>query len=232
MAINFFSLGKFYGIDSLVELLIILVAISISYYSYKIYRIIKDKNYFLFSLSFLSIAISFILKILSNLTILHQVKITTLNLVITITKASQYMELINFISFISYKTLNLIGFLILFFIVTRTKGKEKILLFIYLSITTVFFSIYFNFIFYMTLIFILSFITTRFYYNYKKIQSLNSLLVFLGFFLISLSSFIFIFSEANSNIYLVGEFVRLFGFLALLLNQIKLKNVEQKKDKT
>ena len=67
------SLGNFYGIDSLVELGIIIVAIMISYQSRKIYKIVNEKRYNYFAWAFLFIAISFVFKIVSNLTIINKV---------------------------------------------------------------------------------------------------------------------------------------------------------------
>jgi hypothetical protein len=89
------SLGDFYGIDSLVEFLIIIVAFVISYYSHKVYKIINQKNYKYFSLAFLFLGISFIFKILSNLTIIHKIAIRNANFVFVIWTEFQYMQLIS-----------------------------------------------------------------------------------------------------------------------------------------
>jgi len=79
MVWEFLTLGKYYGLDSLLELLSIAVASIVSYYSYRIYKIVNDRNFKYFSIAFLLIAASFIFKIFSNLTLLHQTKITTHN---------------------------------------------------------------------------------------------------------------------------------------------------------
>lgn len=217
------SLGNFYGIDSVVEFLIILVSLVIAYYSNKIYNLIKDRHYRYFSFAFLAIAISFVFKILSNLTIIHRVVIERANFIFVIWHQFQYMQLINFLSFIFYKTFHLLGFLILFFIVTRTKDKEKIFLFIYLSIIAIFLSIYFDFIFHLTLVFILFSLTHHFYENYNRKKSLNTKLVFIAFLLILLGQIFFIFEDVYILFYFVGEILLLIGFLFLLINQIKLK---------
>lgn len=222
------SLGRFYGIDSLVEFLIILVSLIIAYHSNKIYNLIKDKQYRYFSFAFLAIAISFIFKILSNLTIGYRVVIERANFIFVIWYELQYMQLINFLSFIFYKTFHVIGFLMLFFIVTKTRDKEKIFLFIYFSIIAIFLSIYFNFIFHLTLIFILFFLTHHFYENYTRKKSLNTKLVFIAFLLILLGQIFFIFEDAYTLFYLVGEILLLIGFLFLLINQIKLKRKSKK----
>lgn len=222
------SLGDFYGFDSLIELLIVIVSFIISFYSHKVYKLIKEDNYRYFSLSFLFIGISFIFKILSDLTVLHKAVIQYYNFVFVVWKQLEFLQQINFFSFILYKIFNLIGFLILFLIVTKTNKKEKVFMFFYMSFITVLFSIYFNFIFNVTLVFILVFLTEHFYQNYRNIKSLNSKLVLIAFVIILISHLFFIFVGIHGFFYLFGEILILFGFLFLLFNHIilnrKVKN--------
>ena len=227
MAAQFLTLGNFYGIDSLFEFLVIIVASIISLYSYKVYSMLKNKNFKYFSFAFLFIAISFIFKILSNLTILHRVEIANLNSVIVITSQFQYMRLIQFASFIIYKALYLLGALLLFFIATKTKKQNKIM-FVYLSVLVIILSIFMNFVFYLTLVFILTFLTSYYYENYKKNRLTNSFLVFLGFLLLSISQLVLIFSSFRPIIDIFGEILMLAGFLVLLINQIKINKAAKK----
>ncbi|VVB78617.1 Uncharacterised protein [uncultured archaeon] len=224
------SLGNFYGIDSAVEFLIIIVSIIIAYYSNKVYNLIRYKQFRFFSFAFLSIAISFIFKILSNLTIVHKMTIQNADFIFVVWHQFEYMELLNFSSFILYKAFYLIGFLVLFFIITRTKDKEKIFLFSYFCIVAIILSIYFNFIFHITLVFILLFLANHFYENHEKIKSTNSLLVFVAFLIILVSHLFFVFSEMHSLFYLIGEILLLISFLCLLVNQIKLKRESKTKN--
>lgn len=217
------TLGRFYGIDSLIELLIIIVAGIISIYSHKIYKIVKEQNYKFFSWAFLLIAISFIFKILSNFTIYQKIKIEGINFVYTIFSQPSYMPIINFISFTLYNIFYLLGFLILFLILTKTDNKEKIFLFVYLGIIAILFSIYFNFIFHITLILILVFLTMHFYENHKNHRTTNTLLVFIAFLIMLISHISMIFSDMHSLFYMIAEGLMLIGFLSLLINQIKIK---------
>ena len=215
MVWEFLTLGKYYGLDSLLELLSILVSGVISYYSYRIYKIVNDKNFKYFSIAFLLIAVSFLFKIFSNLTLLHQTKITTHNFVFVVT---------NFFSFILYKIFYLSGFIVLFLIAVGIRKREGFLLPVYLGLITVLFSIYFNFIFYLTITFILAYLATHFYKNYERVRTLNSILVFLGFLFIFLGNLIFVFIDVSSLSYPIGEALTFLGFLVLLINQIKIKS--------
>ncbi len=224
------SLGSFYGIDSIVDLAILLVAVLVSYQSHRIYKLINEKNYRYFSWAFLSIAVAFFFKIISNLTIVHQVIITNPNFVAVITHELQEMQVINFISLICYKAFLLIGFLTLFLLITKTNKKEDILLLVYFSLIAVLFSIYFNFIFHLTLIIILATLTAYFYANNKKVASRNSYFVFAAFVFILASSIINLFYGLHPLVYFVGEILIFIGFFILLLNHIKIKNGKKKNE--
>jgi hypothetical protein len=228
MVETFFQLGRIYGIDSLIEFLSVIVAFIISYQSYRIYKLIKNKEFRSFSLAFALIAIAFIFKILSNFTIYHYVEISDYHTTLRIISQFKYIELINFLSVIFYRLFVLLGLLILFFITTKTIKASKIFLFIYLGLLVIALSIYFPFIFYLTLVFILIFLTTYFYKNYQETKSNNSLLVFIGFLFFSISKLILIFSS-NPILYLLGEIFLFLGFVSLLINQIKIKNEQKKK---
>jgi hypothetical protein len=217
------SLGRLYGIDSIIELLIIIVAGIISLYSHKIYKILQDKNYRFFSWAFLFIAISFVFKIVSNFTVLQRIRIQGVNFVYTVLSQPSYMPIVDFACFTIYKIFYLLGFLMLFLIITKTDKKDKIFLYIYLSIITILFSIYFNFVFHITIILILLFLVMHFYENHKNHRTTNSLLVLIAFLILLFSHLFMIFSDMDYLDYILAEGLMLIGFLSLLINQIKIK---------
>ena len=227
MALNF-SLGSFYGIDSALDFLIALVAFLIAYQSSRVYKLINEKNYKFFAWAFLSIGIAFLSKIIANLTIVHEVIFERANFIISITRELQEMQLINFFGFTFYKIFLLVGFLILFLITTRTNKKEDIVLYSYFAVITVLFSIYFNFIFHITLIVILTALTIFFYKNYKRTNSQNSYKVYLAFLFILISHAIDLFYGLHVFVYLLGEIFVFIGFLILLVNHTKIKNGKEK----
>lgn len=224
-----FTLGRVYGIDSIIEFLIIIVCLMISIFSYKIYKILKIKNFEYFSLGFIFLAISFIFKILSNLTISHRIAILDFNRILVITSQLEYMKLIQFISFLSYKSFHILGLLFLFFITTKIKDRNEKLMFLYFGILVIIFSIPFNFIFNLTVMFLLAFVTLHFYNNYYENRLSNSLLVFIAFALLTISHLLLMFSNYSPLSYLFGEIITLAGFLVLLVNQITLKNEKKTK---
>jgi hypothetical protein len=223
------SFGQFNGVDTLVEFFIIIVSLIISYYSHKIDKLVQEKSYKFFAWGFLSIAVAFVFKVISNITILNKVTVEKANFIFTFFANLQWAEIIQFISFVLYKVFFILGFLILFFIITKTEKKEKMFLFIYFGVITILFSIYINFIFHLTLVMILTLLTIHFYENYQRIKNRNSFLVFMAFLIILISHIFFIFVNIGSIFYLFGEIALLIAFTTLLVNHIGLKHEKTNK---
>lgn len=218
------SLGKFYGIDSIIDFLILFIAGVISYQSYKIYRILGEKNYQYFSWAFLSICVSYIFKIISNLTLTYRVIVERPNFVVLVLREFEQMQLINFASFIFYKIFIVIGFITMLLVTTKHRKLEHSFLFLYFGLITVILSIYFNFIFFITQTIILAFLTMYFNKNYKAKQTKSSLLVTLGFLSMLAGSLFSIFYDFYHLFYILSEILFLVGFLILLANHVNIKN--------
>lgn len=222
------TLGAFYGIDSIIDFLVATVAILIFYQSNKVYKILKERKYLYFSWGFFSIALAYIAKIFANVTAIHKVIIHNPNFLVPLMVEFKRMQLIHFTSFFLFKFFLLIGFLTLFLVTKKISKKEELPILAYLSIIALLFSIYFNFIFHLTLVIILAILTGHFYDNYKRCKSQNSYFVFLGFAFILASQFIDMFYGFHLTIYLISELIVFIGFILLLLNHLKLKNGKEK----
>jgi len=226
------SIGQYYGFDSLVEFFILIISLLISYNSYKIYKVIKEKNYSLFSLAFLSISVAFVFKIVSNITLLNVIKIEKGSLILSAIHELNELQAINFFSFLLYKIFLIVGFLTLFLIINKTLNKESMMLYLYFNIITVIFSIYYNFIFHLTIAIILFSLTIHFYKNYSAQKNKHKLLVFLAFLIMFLSHLFFTMIERNPIFYITGEMFILVGFGLLLLNQRDTKNGKENKTRS
>ena len=226
------SLGNFYGIDSIIDLLILIVSFMIFLQSKKIYLIIKDKKFNYFSKAFLFIAIAYIFKIINNFTFIYRIKILQLNLIQLIYEQFGVIQYIDFFSFILYRLFFLGGFLTLFLIFTKEFKRDQILLVTYLTLIVVIFSLYFGFIYYLTLILILFFLAHYFYENYKKVKSKNSLLVFISFLIILSGNLAASFYDFNPFIYILEEILLFVGFAILWINHFVFKVKNEKTNKT
>src|SRR3989338_4967737 len=59
----------FYGFDSTIELIAIIVCVLLVYYSYRCFKLTKENQYLYFSTAFLSLTFAFIAKIIGSLAV-------------------------------------------------------------------------------------------------------------------------------------------------------------------
>jgi hypothetical protein len=229
------SLGRFYGIDSIIDILIICISLLIFTQSKRIYNLIKEKNFNYFSFAFLGIAIAYFFKVIINLTYVYYITLsdvhlrTCLNYII---EELEFMQLINLFSTLFFKVFLLGGFLILFLISIKNRNNNSNLLFMYFSIIIILMSLYFDFLFNLTIVFILISLVIYFYKNSKKVNSKQSKLIFISFLPILLSNLLGIFYNGGTTIYLIEEILLFIGFLILFLTHLKFRVKNEKKNKT
>ncbi|MEK6918333.1 MAG: hypothetical protein AABW51_05285 [Nanoarchaeota archaeon] len=224
------SLGNFYGVDSLIDLLIVLTCFLVATQSRKIYSITKEKNYKIFSWAFLAIGTAFIFKILMNLTSYYYAVIRQAHFFAFIAEQLARMQVFYFVVFTTYSSLLILGFLTLLLATSKIEDKESMIGFLYLSVFTIVFSIYFYSLFHVSLFIIILFLLSHFYHNYRERKTPNSLKIFVAFILILISNFVGLFDDITPLMYLIDELLLLVGFSIILITHLKIKN-GKKKDK-
>ncbi len=222
------SLGSYYGIDSLIDLLIVVVSIVVFLQSRKIYLLSKQRTFNFFSISFLMIGISFFFKILANLTKLYEVTFAHPSLIISIFSSLGNIEIIHLISFLLFKVFFVCGFLALLLIFSKSKNASETVVFFYLGLVTVIFSIFYNFIFHLTLVIVISAICIYFYVRFIKTRSRLTLYLFIAFLFIFASNFASIFTHLDLIIYIASEVIMFVGFVIILFVHLKIKNGKEK----
>ncbi|MEK6945547.1 MAG: hypothetical protein AABW63_02025 [Nanoarchaeota archaeon] len=224
------SLGNFYGADSLIDLLIVLTCFLVATQSSRIYSITKEKNYRIFSWAFLTIGVAFIFKILTNLTSYYYAVIRQTHFFAFIAEQLARMQVFYFVVFTTYCSLLILGFLTLLLATSRIESKEGMVGFLYLSVFTIVFSIYFYSVFHLALFIIILFLLSHFYHNYRETKSSNSLKILIAFILILISNFVGLFDDITPLMYLADELLLLVGFSIILITHLTIKN-GKKKDK-
>jgi len=222
MTFYIYSPKWFSGIDSLLEIIIILTSFLISYYSFKTYKYFNFKKYKYFSLAFFFFGISFISKIISNLIILIPVyKQINFYFYSIVYESYKNFYLIENIFFFVHKLTLLLGLLILFFIITKEDKIETIILFVvFLIILSFLINNYllFNFIIIVISLFLylIDFINKK---SIKKNKNSNLSIFFGGIFI----SYFLIFLAVKHNLfYSLGEIILSIIFFYMFLNLIKI----------
>ena len=215
-----FSPEWFYGFDSVIESIAIIVSVLLVYYSHKCFKLTKENKYLYFSTAFLSLTFAFIAKIIGTLAI-YKPTITRSALGSSIhqTFTSVTPSGINALAFIVYIFFILVGFMILFLIISRLtwKNQRVIALLVYFVFLATWISIVHYQLFYVTSFILLLLITYSYYRNYREIKSEKAKFVFIAFSIILVSQAFFVFSIYSGIIYVLAELVQLLGFVYLLI---------------
>ncbi len=218
-----FSPDWFYGIDSIFEIVSIIVALLIAFSSYKIYKFTKEAKYKYFSLSFVLIAIAYVFKILTNFTLFRQsiIEKTIGDLTYTFL-AIQKSDIFLILGYLLFRFLMLIGLIGIYLILDKQSkqtevNKRIIVLLTFFAFITAMISHYYFIIFHITAALLLGFITYLFYNNCKKKCTQTSRLVSTAFLIIFISQLLFILVQFNTEFYVVAEVFQLLGFIILLI---------------
>lgn len=227
-----FSPKWFYGFDSIIELIAIIVSVLLVYYSYKCFKLTKENKYLYFSTAFLSLTIAFIAKITGTLAI-YKPTITrsALGSIIHQTFRSLTPYSINAIAFTAYIFFTLLGFMILFLIISRLtwKNQRVIVLLVYFVFLATWISIIHYQLFYATSFVLLLLITHSYYQNYKEIRNEKARFVSIAFGVLLVSQALFVFVIYSRIIYVLAELIQLLGFAYLLIPFILIFKKKPKK---
>jgi len=215
-----FSPKWFYGFDSVIESIAVLVSILLVYYSYKCFKLTREKKYLYFSTAFLSLTFAFIVKIIGTLAI-YKPTITRTPLGSSIHQAFTNLTPynLNAIALVMHYFFMLLGFIILFLIISRLTWKNQgvIILLLYFAFLATWLSIVHYQLFYATSFVLLLLITYSYYQNYREIKNEKARFVTIAFGILLISQAFFVFAIYSGTIYVLAELIQLLGFIYLLI---------------
>ncbi len=210
----------FYGFDSIIELIAIIASVLLVYYSYKCFKLTKEKKYLYFSTAFLSITIAFIAKIAGTLAI-YKPAITrsAVGSLVHQTFTSLTPYNINAIALVMHYFFMLLGFMILFLIISRLtwENQRVIVLLLYFVILATWISVIHYQLFYVTSFVLLLLIAYSYYQNYREIKNEKARFVAIAFGILLVSQAFFVFVIYSKIIYVLAELIQLLGFVYLLI---------------
>ncbi len=215
----------FNGWDIVIEAIILVIAMLIAAYSWRLYRLNKENKFAYFSLAFVLVAIGLGFKMLTS-TVLYYTPIRDVAADVLRPLAGprlRFSALMYRFGFFLQMLTTLGAWLLIFFISQKSRARlrvyyevAQIALFVYLVILV---SIVANFkytVFYLTSAVLLGLITLNYYKNYLNTANRNAWRVMAAFMLILLGNIFFIFVFLKQGLYVVGELFVLAGFLLLL----------------
>ncbi len=215
-----FSPRWFYGFDSLIELIGVIVCGLLVYYSYKCYKLTSEHRYLYFSTAFLSLTLAFVAKVAGTFAIYTPpIRESGIGRVVQTTFSALTLSKINGVAFLLYIFLTLLGFMILFLIVSKLtwENKRVIAMLLYFVLVATWLGVIHYQLFYVTTFAMLSLITLSYFKNYEEIKSKNSMKVVIAFGILLVSHAFFVFVIYFETVYVIAEMIQLLGFLFLLI---------------
>jgi len=210
----------FYGFDSIIELIAIITCVLLVYYSYRCYKLTSENRYLYFSVAFLALTLSFIAKVIATLAIyLPILRISIIGNMIRGVSTAITVNRLNALLFLLYIFFMMLGFMMLFLIVSKLTWEHKrvmALLVYFVFVATWLGAIHYQ-LFYFTTFAILCLVTYSYFRNYSTVKSKNALIVSIAFAILLFSQAFFVFIIYSRPVYVIAEILQLLGFVCLLI---------------
>lgn len=224
----------FYLVSILIDLVTILVLFSIASFAIKYYKINDSKNYKKLSFAFSLIAISFLFKMISNVTVYYD-SLSSQNLtgaVIDTLETVRSLNIVAISSFMFFVLFNLAGLYALYSI-KKGQKRSTIFLIIYFILILTFISTLYSkslyYIFHLTSLIFLILISSRYFNIHSHTKNKNTEYLAYGFSTLAISQAFFMFIVLNPLVYVVAEIIQLLGYILLLQVLIRILNHGKKK---
>lgn len=211
----------FFGIDAAFDTISVIVAILIAIFSFRIYRFTSQARYLALSGAYLLICLSFLVKIITSLSIYFQLFATKVGSTIFVHYSPAKIQLLHSIGLTSFRVMMLLGFLMIYGILWGITDKRVIFLLLYFGMMMTLFSGISYYAFHATNVILLAFIVWKLKLNYNEKKTNMARLVMVAFFLIFISQLLFFAIHLSKELYVFGEAFQLVGYGILLVTSIK-----------
>lgn len=206
-------LNYIYQLDEVFGILTVIIAMLISYYSFRIFNFSKRKKYFLFSASFYLIGIGFLIRFIFDF--LYE----TEKLRKSIFLGTLDMNVLQTSLIFGYMFALLAGYILLLITAMNTKKRVSLLIFV-IAIAALISSMNYYITFTVILIIVISTLLIHFDRNFNRVRTLNAGIVWYSFILILFGYIMQLLIFYSNKFYLLANGFNMAGFLLLLLNFI------------
>ncbi len=228
----FFTPTWFNGWDILFDLFILLVALLIAGYSWKVYRLNRENRYAYFALAFMLVVLGLLFKIFTNATLYFTpIRDVAADVLGPLAGPRLKFSYLFYRSGFFLQMVPLLGaWLLLFFVSQKPRARlrkfyevSQIALFIYLVLLVSIVSNFKYFVFHLSSMVLLGMIVLNYYNNYLETRNRNTWKVMLAFLFILTANMFFVFVFLAENFYVIGEILMLVGFLLLLFTYMSIR---------
>jgi hypothetical protein len=196
----------FYGIDTIFQIMFVIITLLIYSLSVKAFKFSLDKKFKNLGLSFFFISLAFLILALSNLALYSGFYDGT-------------VRGINFANlfYLAHVFFMLIGYSVLLLVSLKIKSKRVALLMFSFMLLFIAFAFQYYLKFHLVSLMMLVFIAYNFWENYLRKHSINSGLVFVTFYFLTIAELFFLCSVWMPTLYVMAQLMQMVGFLSILV---------------
>ncbi len=216
----FSSVAEFVLIDAILYLFCAIVAFAVSVFSYRAYKVSKEKNFMLFALGFFVLAIGIVARSIGNIAVFENITQCFFSNICGALEKSFYIINLVAVAFTLY------AYNLFIFVYSKVKAKVLMLLaFIETSaIALLLFKTLWFHVIAAVLVLFLIFLAAR---TVKRNKNINSLFVLLAFILLCASHIFF--SINNLTMVYLGHASEFLSFLFFFIMLLRVKYINVKK---
>ncbi|MFC1768689.1 hypothetical protein ACFLZX_02900 [Nanoarchaeota archaeon] len=202
----------FGGYDAFLEAVFLVITLLLSVYSFRVYRLTKNRESRLVGLSFLLLALSYLSLSLTTGLFGALLVVNPLDLLSGITQ----------IGLVAYMLLFIGGLITMTYLTTKSKGNRLYLLLLLPALLAILKSTNAFFIFLILSSFYLLFIVIFYYNIYKKNKQKNTLFILLAFLFLLIGKVQYIFTINFELFYVIGHFLELVAYILMLVTLVRI----------
>ncbi len=205
----------FFGYGLLLKLAFAIIVLIVSIYAFKVYKISNQKQSRLFGISFLLISLSYFVQALANYAILSK-----LDQNICVALKIMSVDTLNMIGFYAHIIFFTAGLVTLTYMTLKCDNAKTYALLLTLAITSLIFNPSTVYFFYLLSSILLAFIAVYYFAYFVSKRQPRTLLVLVAFMFLLFGNIHFLFSVNHEIYYLIGLFLELVAYIAILVSLI------------
>ncbi len=219
-----FTPDWFLGTDVMIELFSFIILFLFFVFSYKSYKITKNKKSLYLGLGFLLIAIAEAATILTKVVLYYDMSFTRhIGEMVLTYNVVKSVDFFYELGFFLHKFFTLLGLYFIYRLPMREKSSSDALLIVFFILISSLVSTTVYYLFHVTSLILLSLIFIEYYGVYRKNKSKNTKMFLIAIGLLAFSSILFIMSSLAA-VYVGGQFIQLIAYIVLLVLIIGILN--------
>jgi hypothetical protein len=211
---NFYLVPNwFFGYDLVLELAFAVIALIVSMYAFRIYKLSDQYQSKLFGFAFLFFSISYFIQSFLNFSIISKLNQNICNMM-----KMQDISVFNALGIYAHMFFFIIGLVTLTYMTLGIKSNKTYSLLLIISLASLFFSLNKLYWFYALSSLFLIYVVIHYIINYLENKQFKTILVLIAFGFLLFGQMHFIFAVDHVKHYILGHFLELVAYILILIN--------------